>query len=161
MGTIVRSDAQLRSRRIPFSRRVLISPKDGSERRYEDSFDLSMGGMFVSTYLPLEVGQEFDIEMPVDQIRFRASVRVVWIRSTAGDDDEPAGMAVAFLNLSTPQKRLLHREITYHIQGGGALRVGVPPNPNARPHNSTARAGRPPDSSAKTLWHRFTSILDR
>lgn len=156
-----RPDAQLRNRRIPFSRRVLITPKDGSERRYESAVDLSLGGMFISTYLPLEVGEEFDIETQIDQLKFRASVRVVWIRATAGNDDEPAGMAVAFLNLSTPQKRLLHREITYHLQGGGELRVGVPPNPNAKPRNSTARTDRLPDSPAKGLWSRVTSILGR
>ena len=68
-------DSQLRSRRIPYRKRVLIAPKDGSERHYGESFDLSLGGMFITTILPLDVGEVADIEMPLQTSFFLRTVQ--------------------------------------------------------------------------------------
>lgn len=152
---------QLRSRRIPITRRVLITPKDGSGRRYEDVFDLSLGGMFVSTFLPLEVGGTFDYEMQIDRMMFPGLARVVWTRLTQGGEDEPAGMAAVFVGLTTSQKRLLHREITNYTRGGGKLLVGVPPSTKPNRNGTAGRAGHTSGSTSGTFWRRLTSLVGR
>jgi len=134
--------AQLRSRRIPFSRRILIIPKGGDERRWEESFDLSLGGLFVRTMLPLEVGEVVDIDMPLDSLRFQASAKVVWVRGSDESEDAPVGMAMQFLSLNPNQKKLLHRTISNHTRGGGQLKVGSPPTKDQKPDASASSARR-------------------
>jgi len=153
--------SQLRSRRIPFTRRVLIAPKDDSDRRYEDVFDLSLGGMFVSTFLPLKVGETFGFEMQIDRMTFPGSARVVWTRPIQDGEDEPAGMAAAFFGLTTSQKRLLHREITNYTRGGGKLLVGVPPSSKPKLRDTPGRAGQNSGSPVGRFWHRLNSLLGR
>ncbi len=148
---------QLRSRRIPHIQRVVITPVDGSESQHETIFDLSLGGMFVSTFLPLEVGQVFRFETPMDQMRFHGVARVLWIRGTDEGHDKPAGMAAEFLNLSGPQKRIIHRQITNLTGLGGELRRGTPPQPGRSPRSSASRTGREVRRSEPGLWSRLIS----
>lgn len=134
--------AQLRTRRIPFSRRVLIAPRRGGERRWEESFDLSLGGLFVSTMLPLEVGEVVDIDMPLDSLRFQAPAKVVWVRGSDESEDAPVGMALQFVNLNPNQKKLIHRAISNHTRGGGQLKVGSPPTNDQKLDTSASSARR-------------------
>lgn len=155
------SVSQLRSRRIPFSRRVLVAPRAGGERRWEESVDLSLGGLFITTMLPLDVGDVVDIDMPLDSLRFQAPAEVVWIRGSHEGEDEPVGMAIQFLNLNQHQKKLIHREISNHTRAGGELKVGRPPPTDGRStasvstgsRTSSRRAsGRKPSSGSAARW---------
>ena len=150
-------NSQLRSRRIPFRRRVLVAPRRGGERRFEESFDLSLGGMFIVSMLPLNVGEVVDLDIPLDALRFQAAAKVVWIRAADGGDEEPVGMAVEFLGLNPNQKRVILRQITNHTQSGGQLKVGSTQSASS----STARrpiSARPSpyrkwaDGSPGRLW---------
>ena len=81
--------------------------------------DLSPGGMFVATDLPLEKGAELVLsfrvpECPREITVFGRVVRVCLPRRRT--DSEPAGMGIRFLDI-TPLERIYVR---------GALR-GVPP----------------------------------
>ena len=151
-------DSQLRSRRIPYRQRVLIAPKDGSERHYGESFDLSLGGMFITTILPLEVGEIADIEIPLDSLRFTAGVKVVWVRGKQESEDDPVGMAVEFVGLNPNQKKLIHRQISNHTQAGGQLKVGSPATIDQRAATTVSSARRPTGSrSAPTRKRAFES----
>ena len=157
-----KSVSQLRSRRIPFNRRVLVAPRGGGERRWEESFDLSLGGLFITTMLPLDVGEVVDIDMPLDSLRFQAPAEVVWNRGSQDSDDEPVGMALQFLNLNPHQKKLIHREISNHTRVGGQLKVGKPPPNGGRPAASASTGsrstgsrratGRKPSSGSPSWW---------
>lgn len=120
-------EPQLRSRRIPFQRPVRVAPRSGEECRSEESFDLSLGGMFVTSLLPLEVGEVVDVELPLDTIRFTTPAMVSWTRTFAASEEQPTGMAVRFIGLNQHQKRLIHRQVTNHTRSGGKLKVGRPP----------------------------------
>jgi Tfp pilus assembly protein PilZ len=152
-------DTQLRTRRIPYPKRVTIDPRDGTVVSHETVIDLSLGGMFVSTYLPLEVGKVVDFEIEIAQIRFKGSGRVVWTRSNVAVEGQPAGVAVEFLNLTPGQKRLLYREITDFVKSGGRLKVGKPPRRKIADRRSTAREGKAPPAAGGGLLRRFTSML--
>ena len=128
----------LRSRRIPFRQLVRVSPKSGGERRAEESFDLSLGGLFLTSMVPLDVGEVVDLEMPLDSLRFTTRAMVSWVRAVASSDDRPVGMAVKFIGLNQHQKRLIHRQVSNHTRGGGQLKIGTPPATGGR---STAGAG--------------------
>lgn len=136
-------DSQLRSRRIPYRQRVLIAPRDGSERHHGESFDLSLGGLFITTMLPLNVGEVVDIEIPLDSLRFTAAVKVVWVRGTQESEDDPVGMAVEFIKLNPNQKKLVHRQIINHTQAGGQLKVGNPPTIDQKAATTVSPARQP------------------
>lgn len=158
------ADTQLRTRRIPFRHRVLISPRDGSERRVETAVDLSMGGMFIETMLPMRIGELLDLEMHLEQLRVTIAARVVWVRSTEVSADEPVGMAVSFVELNPHMKRLIHRQITNHTQSGGHLLVGTPPRPGSSADtsgSSSARSAQTAPTRAETIWDRVKSKFRR
>jgi hypothetical protein len=121
------TDAKLRSRRIPFRQVVRVAPRSGDERRSEESLDLSLGGMFLTSMVPLDVVEVLDLEMPLDSIRFTTPALVSWVRLVATSDERPVGMAVKFIELNQHQKRLIHRQVSNHTRAGGQLKIGRPP----------------------------------
>lgn len=153
------SDTQLRTRRIPYPKPVAIRPRDGTGVTRAEVVDLSLGGMFVSTYLPLEVGQVIDFELQIARLRFPGAARVIWSRSAETTDGQPAGVAVEFLDLSTGQKRLLHREIADFLGSGGTLKVGTPPKSDSTDRSPLARRSTTTPSSGGGLLRRFASML--
>lgn len=151
------TDSQLRRRRIPFPQRVVIAPRDGSQPHAGKIFDLSLGGLFIETYLPLEIGEVFDFQTTMDSFRFQAAARVLWIRGSEQDEGQPSGMAAEFVNLNTAQKRIIHRQITYHTQMGGDLRVGTPPRSGKGSKPSRPRLKGNGKPAKHSLWSRLTS----
>lgn len=117
---------QQRVRRIPYRVRIVMHPKDGSERFEGEARDLSLGGMFIKTILPLKPGTVFDVEIPMQPLNFRGSVKVVWARVVDEGKERPYGMAVEWFDLTPAQKKLVFRQINDHVRGGGDLLVGTP-----------------------------------
>jgi hypothetical protein len=115
-----------RVRRIPFQVRALMHPEDGNERVEGEIRNISMGGMFIKTILPLKAGAVFDVEIPMQPLNFRGSVKVLWARLVDEGEDRPYGMAVEWFNLTPTQKKLVFRQIDDHVRGGGDLLVGSP-----------------------------------
>ena len=117
---------QERVRRIPYRVPVIMYPKDDSERFEGEARDISMGGMFIKTILPLRRGTVFDIEIPMQPLNYRGAVDVLWARHSEVGEDQPYGMAVQWANLTPAQRKLLFRQIDDHVRGGGDLLVGTP-----------------------------------
>jgi len=117
---------QQRIRRIPYRVRVVMHPEDGNERVEGEIRDISMGGMFIKTILPLKPGTVFDVEIPMQPLNFRGSVKVSWARLVDESNDRPYGMAVEWYNMTPAQKKLVFRQIDDHLRGGGNLLVGTP-----------------------------------
>jgi hypothetical protein len=115
-----------RVRRIPCRLRVVIHPQDGNERVEGEARDLSMGGMFIKTILPIKPGTVFDVEIPMRPLNFRGSVKVLWARLVDGGKDQPYGMAVEWFNLTPAKKKLVFRQVDDYVRGGGDLLVGTP-----------------------------------
>jgi hypothetical protein len=112
--------------RIPYRVRVVMHPRESSESHEGEARDLSVGGMFIETILPLDPGTVFDIEIPMEPLSFRGAVRV--LRTILHDvgADEPRGLAVEWVDMSTNQKRVLFRQIEDHVRGGGEILSGDP-----------------------------------
>jgi len=159
MSTARMSGNLLRTRRITFPKRVAIRPRDGTGVNQDQVVDLSLGGMFVSTFLPMEAGEVVDFEMEIAQMRFTGAGRVVWTRSNGGGEDEPAGVAVEFVDLTPGQRRLLHLEITDYLKSGGKLKIGSPPNSGAAGRTSAARKNARSQASRGGLFRRIASKL--
>ena len=117
---------QERVRRIPYRVPVIMHPEDGSERFEGEARDISMGGMFIKTILPLRPGAVFDIQIPMQPLNYRGAVNVLWARLSEVGKDQPYGMAVQWFNLTPVQRKLLFCQIDDHIRGGGDLLVGTP-----------------------------------
>jgi hypothetical protein len=100
--------------------------------------NLSSGGMFIKTVLPLKEGTVFDVEVPMQPLNYIGAVKVLWTRNRDEGPDKPSGMAVEWVNLSINQKKLLYRQIDDHVKRGGTLLIGNPVvRNNARPPSGT------------------------
>jgi uncharacterized protein (TIGR02266 family) len=71
------------------------------------SGDLSRGGIFVSTYEPIEIGREVQVEfdLPTGQIVTRGIVR--WIR--AASEGMSPGVGIGFTELSPNDRLVIER----------------------------------------------------
>jgi hypothetical protein len=126
MGNSLDDVRQQRVRRIPYRVGIVMHPRDGNERVKGEVRNLSMGGMFIKTILPLKPETVFDVEIPMQPLAFRGSVKVLWTRLVDQGNERPYGMAVEWFNLTQVQKRLVYRQIENHARGGGNLLVGTP-----------------------------------
>ena len=126
-----------------------MHPEDGKERVEGEARNLSLGGMFIKTILPLKPGTVFGVEIPMQPLNFRGSVKVAWARLVDEGKEQPYGMAVEWFNLTPTQKKLVYRQIEDHVRGGGDLLVGTP---------SAERKGRP---AAKTPGASKPAAPDR
>ena len=119
-------DSDQRLPRIPYRVRVVMHPRESSERHEGEARDLSIGGMFIETILPLDPGTVFDIEIPMEPLSYRGAVRVLRTSLHEVRTDEPRGLAVEWVDMSTNQKRVLFRQIEEHVRGGGEILSGDP-----------------------------------
>ena len=140
----------LRTRRIGSSGRVMISaPKE--DPRVEEYADLSLGGLFVKTLAPEDKGTKLRIDLQLMGLRLRAPGRVVWTRPVPLSDAKPAGMGVAFDQLSPNQKKLLYKQISHSLKHGASVLSGTPPSGN------DSDATRSSSSGLRSLLGRFRS----
>lgn len=164
MGAALKNDekheSDKRLPRIPYQVRVVMLPRDSAERHEGKARDLSMGGMFIETFLPLDPGTVFDIEIPMEPLSFRGAVRVLRTRVDVAGADEPRGLAVEWVDTSTNQKRVLFRQIEDHVRRGGEILGGNPDEVVVR--RPVAREPATPDASApdhRQLIIRLTIVV--
>jgi len=103
-----------------------MHPRDSSETHGGEARDLSIGGTFIETILPLDPGTVFDIEIPMEPLSYRGAVRVLRTILREAGTDQPRGLAVEWVDMSTNQKRVLFRQIEDHVRGGGEILSGDP-----------------------------------
>ena len=84
--------------------------------------DISTGGLFIATHVPLPVGSHITVHIDLPGVAFPAAVeaRVCWLREYTGNPDAPAGMGVSFLNLDARARAnlgryLMQREPIFYI----------------------------------------------
>ena len=126
MGKNRQNDGEQRARRIPYQVNVVMRPREDVDLLKGEVCNLSKGGMFIKTMLPLKPGTIFDVEVPMQPLNYIGPVRVLWKRDRDEGPDKPYGMAVEWVDLTDNQKRLLYRQIDAHVRGGGALLAGNP-----------------------------------
>ena len=124
MGRGDEKSAQQRARRIPYKVNVVMRPREEAERLRGEVYNLSTGGMFIKTMLPLKPGTVFDVEVPMQPLNYIGPVRVLWTRNREEGPDQPYGMAVEWVDLTMSQKKLLYRQIDSHVRRGGRILAG-------------------------------------
>lgn len=113
-----------RARRIPYQVNVVMRPREDVELLQGEVRNLSTGGMFIKTMLPVKPGTVFDVEVPMQPLNYIGPVRVLWTRTREEGPDQPYGMAVEWIDLSVNQKKLLYRQIDDHVRSGGQVLAG-------------------------------------
>ena len=126
MGKGGENSGPQRARRIPYQVNIVMRPREEVDLLRGEVSDLSTGGMFIKTMLPLRPGTIFDVEVPMQPLNYIGAVRVLWRRDRDEGEDRPYGMAVEWVNLSVNQKKLLYRQIDSHVRGGGDVLAGNP-----------------------------------
>lgn len=153
MGKGDGKSGQQRARRIPYKVNVVMRPRENVELIQGEVCNLSMGGMFIKTMMPLEPGTIFDVEVPMQPLNYIGPVRVLWARHREGGPDEPYGMAVEWVDLTMNQKKLLYQQIDGHVRIGGSVLAG---NPEIRPEDRKASG---PSSGATAAVPDHTKLI--
>ena len=128
-----------------------MRPRDGSRPTSEEFVDLSMGGTFIKTMFPEEIGTVFDLEFDLFYGKVRTVAEVCWTRGYEKGPDEPYGMGLKFLDLTSSQKKLLYRHVGELAKRGGRWRVG-------KLLRGVQKAGgkEPPKPKKRSIWSFLT-----
>jgi uncharacterized protein (TIGR02266 family) len=84
--------------------------------------DMSVGGMFIESPTPPNVGSVVDFELTLptpDPWRVHGSGRVVWQRPPGDSTPRPAGFGLQFVDLDRRFRELIFRVVDRYIQKGG------------------------------------------
>ncbi len=151
--------AKVRARRVSNRATAIVYPQDGNDPFEGKVVDLSMGGMFVETFMALKPGTICEIETAMRPMRFRGQARVLWVRNVAEGDDQPVGMAVEWINQTAAQKKLLYRQVDDHLRSGGDLLAGVPgPSDASAPAISATKLKAASPTSPQSIDRRWLII---
>ncbi len=117
---------QRQIRRHPASiLRVTFEHATTSGRRVEaTAWDASLGGMFLETSTPLEEGALISLEITTPDAKVAADARVLWARAASDGEDQPAGMAVRFIDLPDDVSVALNRALQRGMAEKTILGVG-------------------------------------
>jgi type IV pilus assembly protein PilZ len=87
---------------------VEVNYANGSDLVSEVTMSLSMGGLYVKTSQPLEIGSLFlvDFTLPGFDHQYKIKGKVIWVK-TMEDAHGPPGMGIKFLNVPEENKRTL------------------------------------------------------
>ncbi|MBZ0115181.1 MAG: PilZ domain-containing protein [Thermoanaerobaculia bacterium] len=115
-----RHDSPRLESRVPFDQEVRVVFDDLGDFVSCCSENVSLGGMFLATEVPLAIGTCFDFEFHSNQdlTLVRGRGEVSWVRESASKGSA-AGMGIRFLELDAIGFELIFRTVDRHIQGGG------------------------------------------
>ena len=146
-------DVEIRKRRVSLHGPVKVAQKTGGNPELLEFTDLSMGGLFVKTTYPSDIGSELDLELRTLRLPFRAKATVAWVRASEQGPDKPSGMGLAFQDLSTLQRKALYRQIDEALQQGSESMPGTPPS-RSELSARASRSGKQKKSSG-SWWSRI------
>lgn len=88
--------------------RLLIDYETKDSFRSDYTADISGGGLFIQTQLPLPVGTEMELKIAFPRIPRLIEVKgaVVWINEHPADD-KPPGMGIKFIDLKAEDARFI------------------------------------------------------
>lgn len=116
---------QRQQRRHPESiLRVTFEPAAGGQRASAAAWDASLGGMFLETDVVLDEGALVTLELKTADATVSVDSRVLWARPQSLGDDQPAGMAVRFIDLPDDVSVALSRALQSGMHDRTILGVG-------------------------------------
>jgi hypothetical protein len=149
-------ELEFRKRRVALEGAVRVAPRSGAQPEVLRYTDLSLGGLFIKSLFPPDVGTILDIELRLMRLPFKASTSVAWVRQHDEGPDKPTGMGIRFRELSTAQKKALYRVVAQAIEQGGAPMPGTPPSRADPEVHENLKKG---ESKKGSLWSWLTSSL--
>jgi hypothetical protein len=144
----------LRTRRVGHAGHITLY-EAGQEPRREVFNDLSLGGLFVETLVPEDPGTRLSVGLNLQGLRLKAPAEVVWARIRSKGPSQPAGMGLAFLDLSRSQRRLFYDQIGLYLKRGAELKLGTPPKDRGTTSPSTEGATGSAKSGLRSIFSRF------
>ncbi|HVH43052.1 MAG TPA: PilZ domain-containing protein [Labilithrix sp.] len=111
-------------RHPPAILRVSFEHPASGERAAVPAWDASLGGMFLETDAPLDEGSLIALEIGTPDTTVSVDARVLWTRPTKLGEDQPAGMAVRFIDLPDDVSVALNRALQGGMQDKTILGVG-------------------------------------
>ncbi len=107
-----------KSRRVPLSTLVNLKLERLSGAVTEITSDLSLGGMFVPSDTPAEIGSLVAFEFKVGEDLVEGTGEVVWQRKEGDGPDQPPGMGIRFRYLSPGSRERIFRLVQRYTQEG-------------------------------------------
>lgn len=151
MGNSASKEVELRKRRVALEGKVRVTPRSGEEPEVMKYTDLSMGGLFVTTICPLEIGAQVDLDLRLMRLPFKAGATVAWIRPYSDGPEKPSGMGLEFHELSSVQRKALYRQIGEALEYGGEAMPGTPPSAA----DLASRGTKAKKAKKGSLWGRL------
>lgn len=109
----MRSGGAYRPTRVPKTIAVTYEDHESSVKTY--ARDISLGGLYIKSDDPLEMGQTFSLKLHIPGLPepMEIECEVAWARKKAKENqhDDPSGMGVKFVGLSEAESRLLRQYI--------------------------------------------------
>lgn len=87
---------------------IKVNFDNGMESFTEFTLNLSLGGLYIKTIRPLAMDSVItvDFKLPGFEHTFSINGKIVW-RKTEGTGEEPPGMGIEFMDLSSEDKQIL------------------------------------------------------
>jgi len=114
----VRYSIPRKSRRVPLSTLVNLKLERLSGAVTEITSDLSLGGMFVPSDTPAEIGSLVAFEFKVGEDQVEGTGEVIWQRKEGEGPDQPPGMGIRFRYLSPGSRERIFRLVQRYTQEG-------------------------------------------
>ena len=93
---------------------VVLKARFETEEEFQEALirNLSLGGLFLATESPFDVGYKFQLEihLPGEEVMIEGKCEVVWVNQI-GVDNYPKGMGVMFNEMSPKYKKILEKYI--------------------------------------------------
>ena len=132
-----------KSRRVPLSTLVNLKLERLSGAVTEITSDLSLGGMFVPSDTPAEIGSLVAFEFKVGEDLVEGTGEVVWQRMEGDGAEQPPGMGIRFRYLSPGSRERIFRLVQRYTQDGEEA-LSAPPAESSPKEAVPAGAERTP-----------------
>jgi uncharacterized protein (TIGR02266 family) len=110
-SSIAPPDPGVVGRRAHERARLEVEVTVASDHNFYNGFseNVSEGGLFVATHVPLPVGHAIEVEftLPHAPRALRVACVVCWVRPYREDNDMPAGMGLRFVELTAEDEALI------------------------------------------------------
>ncbi len=104
--------------------RVTFEQPTSGERAEAIAWDASLGGMFLETIAPVDEGALVTLEITTVDAKVSADARVLWRRAKSEGTNQPAGMAVRFIDLPDDVSVALNRALQSGMAEKTILGIG-------------------------------------
>jgi uncharacterized protein (TIGR02266 family) len=107
--------------RVPLHSEIKITYPDRERLFSEICANASVGGMFIESPTPVEVGTiiRFELDLAALNVSVRGVGEVVWRRQGTATTGGGSGFGIRFVEMDPRDRQMIYRIVDRFIQGGG------------------------------------------